>query len=764
MAGKEYTAKDKIFSKMTREGLTEETLREGSVKKIGQKSRDEPELDSKERDEKNAAPGKRLSDSSGRTDNRRMRRYVQELRMSSDIASEERPARTFSKASSERIIEKKDSRYQGKLHSQEQIPEVSGISDQKDQVKKKRARKRLTEEQEKSGRLSFGDEGSGMIHGAGTGMGRKVAAGAALYARNQITEDGDDNAAVDGSGAVIAAADEAAHSLRRAQLRSQRSDVKAHRKGMNLDAPEASRLKFDAAKEAADRTARDSVQNAEKKRLLNRFFQRKKYKDAYRAARAGKTAGSLGGATTIAGVENMTVKAKIALKEIVRRNRTVFLGIGIFSLIFMLIAVSLGSCSASIQGGASVIGMTTYPSTDADIYAAENAYAAMEEALNRQINNMESTYPDYDSYQYNVSEIGHNPYHLTSYLTAKYGGYTYDDVKDELQDLFQAQYHLSTHGRTETVTETRTVRVGESLGNVVTSGYCNCSICCGRWSGGPTASGAYPTANHTIAVDANNPIVPMGTKVIMNGVEYTVEDTGNFARYGVAFDVYYDSHSAASAHGHQTWEAFLADDNGSREVEVTTTTTQRVLYVTLTNTNFDAVARANLTEEQEILYDALNTTLGNRDYLWDVKRITGAGGGMSYEIPPEALSDERFARMIREAEKYLGYPYVWGGSSPSTSFDCSGFVSWVVNHCGNGWNYGRRTADGLRGLCTYVPPSQAKPGDLIFFQGTYNTSGASHVGIYVGDGMMIHCGDPIQYANINTSYWQQHFMCFGRLP
>lgn len=153
MAGKEYTAKDKIFSKMTREGLTEETLRDGSVKKISQKSRDEPELDSKERDEKNAAPGKRLSDSSGRTDNRRMRRYVQELRMSSDIASEERPARTFSKASSERIIEKKDSRYQGKLRSQEQIPEVSGISDQKDQVKKKRVRKRLTEEQAKSGRL-----------------------------------------------------------------------------------------------------------------------------------------------------------------------------------------------------------------------------------------------------------------------------------------------------------------------------------------------------------------------------------------------------------------------------------------------------------------------------------------------------------------------------------------------------------------------------------------------------------------------------------
>ena len=139
-------------------------------------------------------------------------------------------------------------------------------------------------------------------------------------------------------------------------------------------------------------------------------------------------------------------------------------------------------------------------------------------------------------------------------------------------------------------------------------------------------------------------------------------------------------------------------------------------------------------------------------------------GGMNYDIPPEALSVARFRKMITEAQRYLGYPYVWGGSSPSTSFDCSGFVSWVINHCGNGWNIGRCTAEGLRGHCTYVAPSQAKPGDLIFFQGTYATSGASHVGIYCGDGVMIHCGNPIQFANINSSYWQQHFMCFGRLP
>ena len=270
---------------------------------------------------------------------------------------------------------------------------------------------------------------------------------------------------------------------------------------------------------------------------------------------------------------------------------------------------------------------------------------------------------------------------------------------------------------------------------------------------------------HIQSVDQMKAIKLVKSKVVMNGVEYTVEDTGAFARYGVQFDVYYDNHSAASAHGHQTWEAFIADSNGSNEVTVTNTTTKKILYVTLGNTGFDAVARANLNEEQMVLYNALNTTYGNRNYLWDVENIsTGSGSdGMSYEIPPEALQDEEFARMIREAEKYLGVPYVWGGYSPS-GFDCSGFVSYVINHCGNGWNLGRQTAEGLRNSCTFVSPGDAKPGDLIFFQGTYNTPGASHVGIYVGNNMMIHCGDPIHYSNISTSYWQQHFMCFGRLP
>ena len=735
MAGQKYTGTDKKVSKMTKEGLTEENLRDGSISDISSRSRDRPS-----------------SKSSEFVLERDRSKYGSESAV--NISSNQK--------------QKRMQRYVGKFREQGMIPEDNTLTEQKEAIHKKKTSKRMTAEQARSGRLTFEDAESQMVRGAGMGIGRKTAStvgtAASAYAHGKLYQEADDNSAVEAAYSGEIAVEAMAVSLRQAQLRNKRADVKANRRGYRMDEDPVSKLKFGTPESMDPKEARKAARaKEERKNLLNRFLQRKKYKDAYRAAKAGKNAGVLGGATTIAGVDNMTVKAKIALKEIVRRNRTVFIGIGIFLLLFMLIAASLSSCSAVIQGGASAIGMTTYASDDADIYAAENAYADLEETLNRQINNIESTYSDYDSFQYNITEIGHNPYHLISYLTAKYGGFQYEDVEAEIRGLFEAQYHLSTEGRTETITETKTIRVGESLGNVVTSGYCNCSICCGVWSGGPTASGVYPTSNHTIAVDANNPIVPLGTKVIMNGVEYTVEDTGNFARYGVDFDVYYDSHSAASAHGHKTWEAFLADSNGNQEVTVTNTSTKRVLYVTLASTNFDAVARANLTEEQLILYDALNRTLGNRDYLWDVSTITTAGG-MSYDIPPEALSDERFARMIREAEKYLGYPYVWGGSSPSTSFDCSGFVCWVVNNSGNGWNVGRTTADGLRGACTYVSPSEAKPGDLIFFQGTYNTSGASHVGIYVGEGMMIHCGDPISYANVNSSYWQSHFMCYGRLP
>ena len=192
-----------------------------------------------------------------------------------------------------------------------------------------------------------------------------------------------------------------------------------------------------------------------------------------------------------------------------------------------------------------------------------------------------------------------------------------------------------------------------------------------------------------------------------------------------------------------------------------------ILIVTLTNATMDSVVRdMGLTDDEMSRYKVLLETQGNKPYLFegDVYANPNPGDYQGYKVPPEALTDQKFANMMQEAEKYLGMPYVWGGSSPSTSFDCSGFVSYVINHCGNGWNYGRQTANGLlNNCCTRVSRDEAKPGDLIFYQGTYATSGASHVGIYVGNGMMIHCGDPIQYSSINTNYWKQHFYTFGRI-
>lgn len=507
-------------------------------------------------------------------------------------------------------------------------------------------------------------------------------------------------------------------------------------------------------------------------------------------------------------------------------------------------------------------------------------YTQMEAELQQKINRMEAQYPGKDEYRYNVGAIGHDPHTLISYLTAKYGDFTFNEVKEELEELFALQYGITVEEKTETREETTTIQVGESLGNVVTSGYCNCSICCGIWSGGPTASGAMPQANHTIAVDASNPFLPMGTKVVMNGVEYTVEDTGNFAQYGVQFDVYYDSHSAASAHGHKTWECYLAEGN-ENAVEVTRTVTVDVLNVSVQAKPLFGVITNRMDEEQKEIQKLVYSCRGNLQtyatpielnwysyistyYGYFVNNATGQtelhrgveinvkegtevqsamngtvtatgysgtfgnyvvtqdedgvqikyahlqniavsdgvavttdtiigttgstgsatgsqlylelvkdgtyynpvfyiatgegglyGGGGSYD-------DETVQRLFTEAEKYLGMPYVWGGSSPETSFDCSGFVSYVFTNSGV-CNMGRLTAQGIYNICTPVAPEEAKAGDIIFFTGTYAAGEpVTHVGIYAGDGQMIHCGDPIQYTSINSPYWQSHFYGFGR--
>ena len=685
------------------------------------------------------------------------------VRSAAEIRHERINKQTADFTASER---KKESRLKEAAEDSEDLADI------KQEILGKQKKERLNQEQRKirmSSRLSFDDEG-GMVKGSGAGFksgtgkaaidaaagGIRKAAGAAGYAMHaKLSEEDDENVGAQAAhGAEMAAEDSVRHAAAR-RLRRQNRKARATRR--KAEEAGVSRLVF--AGEEGSRTAKAAKIEADKKSAIKKFFRKQRQRRMYAAAKQEEKTVQ----TIIQTQQNLTVKAAAVVKEAFVRNSRVFLILGLIGVFFLMISASLTSCTAIMQGvGSSVVG-TTYPSTDEDIHEVENRYRELEEALNAQINSMRTEHPEYDDFRYQIDEISHNPYHLISYFTTKYGEFTYEQVKDELEEIFREQYGLTTSGeRNVTVTETKTVRVGESLGQVVTSGYCNCELCCGQWAGGPTASGVYPTAAHTIAVDASDPFVPMGTHVVMNGVEYVVEDTGAFDQYGVQFDVYYDDHTTAQNHGHQTWDAYLADDNGTQEIEVTTTQTVNRYSVTLTNHNLDTILRNRMTDEEKERYSLYNRTYGHRNYLFDLSTLPTYGGN-GYTIPPEALSDERFARMIEEAEKHLGTPYVWGGYAPG-GFDCSGFVSWVINHCGNGWDYGRRTAEGLRQLCAYVSPEEAKPGDLIFFEKTYDTDGASHVGIYVGDGMMIHCGKPIQYTTINTNYWNNHFLQFGRLP
>jgi len=511
-------------------------------------------------------------------------------------------------------------------------------------------------------RLNFSDEGSGFVHGAGRIAKRTVktaATPALLYAGQQLREAGEEN---DG----VRAAEASGLAARKTATLAKSSKRSSNRRS-------ASKARTESVKQE------HAAQVEHRKKEQIRAFHKKKRQRAAIAAKRKQSVVSAGGFVESAETSfSIPEKAKKAAQSFFAEHKGAIIGVAAVGIIFALIGMSMSSVASLVHGGGTTVISTTYVSTDEDIYAAENAYCALEDGLSSQVYGLQTSHPGYDDYEYQIDEIEHNPYHLISYLQVKFGGFTYNnEVKAEINRLFRQQYSLSLstgsemRTRVETVMETREVYDDET-----------------------------------------------GLTVIE---EYPVE----------------------------------------QEVEYE----HRTQYAVLTNHYFDMVARANMNEEETIIYDALNKTYGNRPYLFDLSAASGVGSsGIHFDIPPEALSDVKFANMIREAEKYLGMPYVWGGKSPRSGFDCSGFVCWVLNHCGNGWNVGTKRAKELCRMCTYVSPDQARPGDLVFFEKTYDTDGASHVGIYVGQNTMIHCGNPIKYGRIDTRYFKAHFLCFGRLP
>ena len=377
-----------------------------------------------------------------------------------------------------------------------------------------------------------------------------------------------------------------------------------------------------------------------KKSALKKFQQKQRIKKQYQKAKRAEQS-----AKAAKKMAQNTERATRRFVAFVWRHKIVFGVILIIALLVAWLGTVLSSCSVMLTTGTNSLMVSSYFAEDEDIYAAEEYYTGLEQDLQDKINRIESDYPGYDEYKYNMAQVGHNPYELVSYLTAVYQDFSFNSIEGNLDALFNSQYHLR-------ITET---------------------------------------------------------------TEQRTDGDGNPYDY-------------------------------------------KILNVTLTNDGFTQT----LTADQRELYYIYLESKGNRDYLFADDIYANESDGPGYTIPGEALTDETFRRLITEAEKYLGFPYVWGGSTPATSFDCSGFVCWVFSNSGV-YPLSRTTAQGIYNQCARISPQEAKPGDLIFFKGTYATSEVSHIGIFVGDGMMIHAGNPIQYTSVNTNYWQSHFYAYGRL-
>ena len=535
-----------------------------------------------------------------------------------------------------------------------------------------------------------------------------------------------------------------------------------------------------------------------KKNLLARMWQKQKLKRQY--AKAAREAQKTGKRAKDAAVTTEKIAASVI--NTVKRH-PVICGILVLLLLVVFLISSLFSSFSNIgTGGLGSIAASTYLAEDQDINNAELIYTEWETDLQMKIDRVETDRPGYDEYRYNIGAIEHDPYILMGYLTSAYQNFTYEQIEGVLRQLFNEQYSLTfteeteIRYRTETHVDPDTGEETEEevpyewhilnvkltatpLANLVVQRMSAeqkeiCEILLQtkgnrqyvknvfgtNWL--PYVTSYYGYRVHPISGEKNYHTgvdigMAQGTEILA-GHDGTVTLAGNAGGYGLCVAIEgeaYEGHTLTTKYGHCS-QILVSVGQEVKAGDV-------IAKVGSTGNSTGPHLHLEVLVDGQYLNPLYFADTGDTSStgLPDI----GAGGGGSYfdyDIPPEALADEQFAAMIAEAEKYLGYPYVWGGASPSTSFDCSGFVSWVVNH--TGWNFGRLTADGLLGVCTPVSSANARPGDLIFFQGTYNTSGASHVGIYVGNGMMIHCGDPISYANINTSYWQSHFYTFGRLP
>ena len=534
------------------------------------------------------------------------------------------------------------------------------------------------------------------------------------------------------------------------------------------------RLAMDRAELAWQNALRDHPE-LRRQNALSRWMQKQKIKRRYaQAAReAQRTAQHTQQTATVVG------KIARAVQQYAAAHKSALLIVAMLALAISFFSAGLASCTAMLSGAQSSYLSATYLSDEQEICNSELYFTELETDLQLDINSTEANHPGYDEYRYSVGEISHNPYELMSYLAALYDPFTFEQVKPELDRLFAEKYQLT---RTP-ITETRY----DENGNPYQWKVLKTTLAVRRWAdlmaetltpGEQTDRyGAYMQTYGNRQAFANPFDFPWlgyvsspygwrvhpttGAKTLHRGVDIAaaqgtpvaaihdgkVVSAGDMGSYGLCVVIEDDK-------GYQSRYAHCSALSVSAEQEVR---------------RGDVIGAVGSTGDSTGPHLHLEVML-NGEYLNPYYFVdTGGSGEPTGPIIPdysgEPVGDDRFQAMLAVAEQYLGYPYVWGGTNPTTSFDCSGYVSWVINH--SGWNYGRLGVMGLEDICTPVSVADAKPGDLVFFIGTYDApypNRPTHVGIYVGGGRMIHCGDPISYTSINTPYWQSHLYGFGRLP
>ena len=613
----------------------------------------------------------------------------------------------------------------------------------------------------------------------------RVGAEYSNFTHGKVAEVEKENSAVEGAHKTEQTAEDVYHFVKR-----------NHKSGLQRKKEKVARLeKKQFKKEVNFRYQKFLEENPDMqektlKKQMQKRLQKQRIKREYaKARRAGQAAKN----TKEAAAKSASFVTKVAKKmqEIASRNVSLLVTIGIFALILIMIMTAISSCGAMFSDGMSTTLAGSYMSVPAEIDAADLAFSELEMELQKEINNIETDYPDYDEYRCNLDVIGHDPFVLISYLSAVHTEFTASDVQSEIESLFEEMYELTLNPTTETRTRTvidpetgeeteeeYTVTILEvtltvtDLG-VVVAGHMNEEqkeiYALYNETHGLTQQFYTPLNLYWYSYVSSyygyriNPVtgqeqfhrgvdiaVPTGTTVLaaMDGTVTTATYDASYGNYVVIED----------SNGYCTKYAHM----DTLSVSAGQTVTHGTTIGTTGNTGSSTGSHLHI----ECLY---NGEYYNPLFYFDVGEGTlygespGGGGSPGNVIPPDSYDDATVQALMEEAAKYLGYPYVWGGSSPSTSFDCSGFVCWVFTNSGV-HNLPRTTAQGIYDQCTPVSAADAKAGDIIFFTGTYNSPGpVSHVGIYCGNGVMIHCGNPIKYASINTPYWQSHFYSFGRL-